>query len=121
MKSNFIYIVFLATVFAGSAQENAELISLGDYYKMESVIFEKDYKPPFSRLDFDNSFTLTIEQIERVEKILIQQYNSSKIWMVDNLRKKNPSENLVYPKTVKNVRKKFCKYRRQYVGYINWF
>lgn len=117
MKFSFACIVFLTSIF-GHSQENNELISLEDYYRGESVIFEKSYVPPFNRSDFKVSFTPTKEQIKEVEKILIEQYNSSKTRMVDSLRKKNPNENLVYPKPIKNVKKKLCKYKRQYVGYI---
>ncbi|WP_411032420.1 hypothetical protein [Spongiimicrobium sp. 3-5] len=117
MKISFISVFFLTVLF-GHAQGNSELISLKDYYRGESVIFKKDYTPLVNRSNFKESFTPTKEQIKEVEKMLIAQYNSSKVSMVDSLRKKNPNENLVYPKPANNVKRKLCKYKRQYFGYI---
>lgn len=117
MKISFVGVFFLIVLF-GHAQGNSELVSLKDYYHGESVVFGNNYDPPVNRLNFKESFTPTEEHIEEVEKILVEQYNSSKIRMVNSLRRKNPSEDLVYPKPVRNVKGKLCKFKRQYFGYI---
>ena len=116
MKKTLLSSFLILFSFLCYSQDISELIVLEDYYKEVGVIFKENYKPPFQISNFKESFTPSKEQIIEVESILFEQYNLSKKEMVDNLNKKS-EETLIYPKYVKNVKKKLCKYKRQYVGY----
>jgi len=114
MKFKILCLLALNVIFCYS-QENSRYIEL-DWNKGENVVFNADYKPPFTISNFKSSFTPTNEQIEQAEKLLLEQYNSSKMDFVDNTNA-NSVEELKYSKKVKDVKKKLCKYKRQYIGY----
>lgn len=114
-KTHLLSLLFLFS-FLCYSQDISELIVLEDYYKEVGVIFKENYKPPFQISNYKESFTPSKEQIIDVENILVEQYNLSKKELIDNLNKKS-EETFKYPKHVKNVKKKLCKYKRQYVGY----
>jgi len=115
MKFKIIYLLFLGSCFCYS-QNDSQLIKLREYYKSEAVVFKESYKPPFEIMNYKKSFTPTEAQIKEAERILVEQYNLSKKEIVDSINK-NSKETLSYPKSVKNVKKRLCKYRRQYIGY----
>lgn len=117
MGLKIIY-VFLLTSFFCYSQENSKIIKMDDYFRYESVVFSENYKAPFQITNLKNSFTPTESQLKEAEKLLKEQYNLSKRKIVDSLSKAG-REGLKYPDEVKNVRKKLCKYRRQYIGYVN--
>lgn len=114
MKLKTLIFLILSNALCYS-QESNDFIEL-DWNKGSNVIFSKDYKPPFSISNYNGSFTPTKEQIKHAEKLLIEQYNLAKVYFIDSVNR-NSIENLQQPKTVKNVKKKLCRYKRQYVGY----
>lgn len=117
MRVKIIYVLLLTSCYCFS-QNNSKIIEMDDYFRYESVVFTEDYKAPFQISDFKKSFTPTESQLKEAEKLLKEQYNLSKRKIVDSLSNAG-REGLKYPDEVKNVRKKLCKYRRQYVGYVN--
>lgn len=110
------FFIFILGSLICYSQENSELIKL-EGHKGNYVVFNKNYKAPFYISNFEKSFTPTLKQIKSAENLLIEQYNSSKRNFIDSINK-HTAEELKYPKKIKNVKRKLCKYKRQYVGYI---
>ncbi len=73
------------------------------------VIFSKDVKYTVLDYDFDKRYTPTIDDIIKAELIFYKKYN---LYAMQN-------KWIYYYEIVPNVRKKFKRWNRQYIGYIN--
>ncbi len=75
-------------------------------YSGESVVFTQEYNPPLVLNNSKGLFTPSIAEIEQAEKILFNRYNKDLI--LDSLYTH-----------IKNVQKKYKRYNRQYLGYLD--
>ncbi len=87
-----------------------------DYYKGEGVIFPKEYRN-YNLGSPMPTYTPTINQVIRAEKIMHENYQNFKVKLFDSIYK-NPKFDLKdnYPET---FIKHFRNHNRQYSGYIN--
>lgn len=76
-----------------------------ELYKYKSVVFTESYKPKIKLPNNANLFTPTIDEIIQAEHILLDRYNI-------DIKKAGL-------KKVKNVKKKYYRYKRQYLGFID--
>lgn len=83
----------------------SKIISLEEYYSGKGVIFNKEYMSLLEIKDLKKAYTPTIDDVKKVETIFLNKYNSER--GKQNLTKVN------------NPKKHFCKYNRQYLGYID--
>ena len=87
-----------------------------DYYKGEGVIFPKEYRN--YNLSYPmQTFTPTINQVIRAEKIMHKDYQNFKVKLYDSIYI-NPKYDLK-DNSPKTFIKHFRNYNRQYSGYIN--
>ena len=95
-----------------------KIIELKEYYNGQGVIFDSSFKYPFVELNYKKAYTPTLEEIKRAEKILSEKYYEYETNILDsfNLDKSIIKKRL---KKSKNVVRKFYKYNRQYISYID--
>lgn len=118
-KTRIRLLVLLLLMFSfGFSQVSTKIIELPKFYKGKGVVFPKEYKSIVSLKDYESSFTPTVEQIKKAEALFIDNYNEATIESINKINDREP-ENYPYPKPVKDVKKKFCRYYRQYLGYRN--
>tara|TARA_R110002049_G_scaffold225046_1_gene396891 strand:+ start:1003 stop:1533 length:531 start_codon:yes stop_codon:yes gene_type:complete len=102
--------------------QSSRIIELKDFYSGKGVIFDESEPYPFKDLDYKKPYTPTIEDIKKAENFLFDNYYQYKVKV---FRHFNYDENLINKllkpkyKKAQKVKKKFCKYNRQYAGYIN--
>lgn len=82
-------------------------VSCPQYYWGESIVFKKEapFSDPSNRNSRWNKFTLSIEDIENVESILINQYHKA-------------HKERGFKTKIKRVQQHFSTWNRQYMGYI---
>lgn len=98
--------------------QNTEVIKLKDYYSGEGVVFKKNVKYPFVESNYKISYTPTITDINKTEKFLLSHYYEYESNVLDSFNLDKSKIKCKY-KNPNNVKKKFYKYNRQYVGYID--
>ncbi|MCA0238689.1 MAG: hypothetical protein LCH81_20115 [Bacteroidetes bacterium] len=76
-----------------------------DLFKNESVVFTENYHPPIKLPAGTKLFTPSIQDIIQSEQILIEQYNIL-------MKKEGWQEQ-------KNIKRKYYKYKRQYIGFLD--
>jgi len=89
-----------------------------EYYSGQGVIFDSSVKYPFVGLNYDKAFTPNVSEIKRAEKILSEKYYEYRTNVLDSF---NSDKSIIKKRLQepKNVIKKFYKYNRQYVSYVN--
>lgn len=82
------------------------------------MIFDSSVKYPFVELNYDKAYTPNLTEIKRAENILSEKYYEYRTNVLDsfNVDKSIIKKRLKKPK---NVIKKFQKYNRQYISYVN--
>jgi hypothetical protein len=87
-----------------------------DYYKGEGVIFPKEYR----NYNLDSpmpTYTPTINQVIRAEKIMHENYHNFEIIIADSLKLTGKHD--LKDSNSKTFIKHFRNYNRQYSGYLN--
>ncbi|MAU16008.1 MAG: hypothetical protein CMH46_10780 [Muricauda sp.] len=104
--------------FLGIVLFSFKIIELKKFYVGQGVIFDASVKYPFTELDYYKPITPRISEIKRAEKILSEKYYEYRTNILDSfyVDKSIVKTKLKEPK---NVVKKFYKYNRQYIGYVN--
>jgi len=74
-----------------------------DFFKGKAIIFNKNYKPPIKLPSNIERFSPSDEEIILTESLIANRYDKDINW----------------GKETKNVKKKYWKYNRQYLGYID--
>ena len=95
-----------------------KVITLKDYYRGEGVIFDENAVYPFKEIDYYKSYMPSLEDIQRGEDFLFDNYYEHEIKILDHFKLDKSSINSKYRKP-ENVQKKFNKFNRQYISYIN--
>lgn len=95
-------ILILVLVYQGVHSQATIKIKNKTYFKGEGIIFTEQYIPNFYLEEPGKLFTPNFDEISKAEMILQNKYN---------LDVKTPK--------IKNIRKEFYKFNRQYIGYIN--
>jgi glutamate synthase domain-containing protein 1 len=98
--------------------QTPKVITLKEYYCGEAVIFDEKTKYPFSELDYNKSYIPTIEDLKKGEIFLFENYYDYEINVLEHFKLDKSSIKSKY-RNAGNVQKKFKKYNRQYVSYIN--
>lgn len=75
-------------------------------FKGTAIVFTKEYKPTIQLPANVQLFTPSEEEIEKSELVLEQRYNKDLI-------------DVDWYKIEKNVKRKYWKYNRQYLGYVD--
>jgi hypothetical protein len=96
----YIFLALLTTLFCHEVYSQTKIISLPNYYKGKGVIFNKDYKSLLKIDNYSKSFTPLLKEVSIVEDVFLNQIKTKKSFK-------------------KSVKKEFCNYYRQYLGYIN--
>ena len=93
-------------------------IELKEYYSGKGVIFDRTVQYPFDDQNYDISLTPNITEIRKAEKIFSKKYYEYRTNVLDSF---NVDKSIIKKKlkTQKNVIKKFYKYNRQYIGFID--
>lgn len=107
----------------GFSQEKSKMIELPKFYKGEGVIFNKSAPYPFKKSDYKKPYTPTIEDVKKAENFLFENYYDYELKVLTYFKyDKSLIQKLLKSKykEPKKVKKKFCKYNRQYAGYINY-
>jgi len=106
MKILLIIFFGIYLCFTGNSQNN--LIKLPKYYKGYGVILSDSAYVPY-QIDTLKRIDLSTDDAKSVENIFLNQYN-----------KAMQTDSRVFDfKSVKNVKKYFFKYNRQYLGFRN--
>ncbi len=109
-------------IFIFSFQTTPKVIEIKEFYTGRGVIFDKSEPYPFKDLDYKEPYTPTIEDIKNAEIFLFNNYYDYRVKILSHFNyDKVLIEKLVKSKykESKKVQKKFCKFNRQYTGYIN--
>lgn len=102
--------------------QSPKMVQLKEFYDGTGVIFDKTAKYPFTEPDYAVPYTPTIEDVKKVENFLLQNYYE---YWVNFYRAFDYDDRLINKllkskyKNPENVKKKYKKYNRQYIGYIN--
>lgn len=112
MKKKVFFILIISII------QNTEIVKLKDYFSGEGVIFNKNVKYPFVETDYLSSYTPKIEDIVKAENFLMNNYYEYETNVLDSFKLDKIKINVKY-KNPRLVRKKFYKYNRQYIGFIN--
>lgn len=102
--------------------QDPKLVRLPEYYEGEGVIFTKNDNYPFRDMDYKEGYTPTIEDIRKAELFLFNNFYTYEVNVLKHFKYKDEQiDKIIKPKfkNPKKVIKKFCKYNRQYAGYIN--
>lgn len=112
----------LIFIFLAFSVQNREVIELKEFYSGKGVIFSASESYPFKDLDYKKPYTPSIKEIKKAEQLLFGNYYNYKVKVFEHFEY---DEKLIdkllktkYKKPEK-VKKKFCRYNRQYAGYIN--
>jgi hypothetical protein len=116
----FISVIILLCSF--ESLQNPKLIKLPEYYEGEGVIFTEDDNYPFRDVDYKEGYTPSIEDIRKAEFFLFDNYYDYEVNVLKHFKYKDEQINKIINTKFKNpgkVIKKFCRYNRQYAGYIS--
>jgi hypothetical protein len=83
--------------------------STNKFYKSQGVIFKQDYKINFEVKGLEKRFTPSVQDIQKAESLLLNNYNSIM----------SSDERILNFQPIKSVKRKFEKYVRQYLGFID--
>jgi hypothetical protein len=110
--------MFSIIAFLGISLFSFQIIELEEYYSGQGVIFDSSVKYPFVEQNYDRALTPKISEIRKAEKIFSKKYYEYRTNVLDsfNVDKSIIKKRLKKPK---NVIKKFYKYNRQYISYLN--
>jgi hypothetical protein len=111
-------LIFPLIAFLGLSLISFQIIELKEYYVGQGIIFDSSIKYPFTEKNYIKPLTPNISEIKRAEKILSEKYYEYRTNILDsfNVDKSIINKKLKEPK---NVVKRFYKYNRQYIGYVN--
>lgn len=119
---SFIVVLVILSINVSFAQVKTKSIKLPEFYRGIGIIFYEFEDYPFNELNYKKSYTPTTQDIIKAERFLHQNYYDylTKLYLQLNYNK-NLINKLVNEKYMKSnkVKKKFCKFNRQYAGYIN--
>ena len=93
-------------------------ILLTNHYCGEGIVFNDNVKYPFQEKDYAEFYYPNIDDIKNAENILFKNYYNHKIEILNYFKLKDEKIN-PKNKNPNNVKKKFLKYNRQYIGYLN--
>ena len=91
---------------------------MNELYAGEGVIFDASVKYPFTEKNYKEPLNPNILEIKRAEKILSEKYYEYRTTILDSF---NTDKSIIRKKlkVPKNVVKRFYKFNRQYIGYMN--
>jgi len=118
IRKTLVVVLLLATIkfkaacsfgtFSGYTTDSIRVIST-DFYKGRGVVFPATYTPMLNYQNFRGRFTPTDSDIVVTEKVFLNGYNELHI---------NDPRFLKF-KRIKNVKREFRNFNRQYLGYYN--
>ena len=98
--SIILFILFTTTLVYSQDSRNYNNKNL---FKGKAIVFEENYKPPIKLPSNIERFSPSDEEIILAESLLFERYNTDISRSIK----------------IKNVKKKYWKYNRQYLGYID--
>jgi hypothetical protein len=103
----YILLVFVAFASLQGHGQQTVPVTLKNLYQGEGIIFDAEYKIPIIIEEASKRFTPSIEEINKAETLLLSNSNDVSYKGLNGMYE--PSK----------LKKKLCKYNRQYVGYLN--
>ena len=101
MRALIILLILLSTTFVYS--QNSRNYTNENLFKGKAIVFKENYKPPIKLPPNIEMFSPSDEEINLAELLIFERYDTDINWS----------------KKTKNVKKKYWKYNRQYLGYID--
>ena len=112
----------LIFIFLAFSFQNPEVIELKGFYSGKGVIFSESEPYPFKDSDYKKPYTPSIEEIKKAEQFLFDNYYEYKVKVFEHFEYDKKLIDKLLKTKYKNpekVKKKFCRYNRQYAGYIS--
>jgi len=97
-------------------QDYPRVISLKEYYKYDSVIFGTETNYPFQIKSYKNTFNLSLDEVKKGEDFLFNNYFIYESIISEHFNNQLPDKKFIKSK---NVKSKFYKFRRHYIGHVN--
>jgi len=108
----------IALILLVSILQYPKMIKLEGYYCGEGVIFDVNTKYPFVEPNYKIPYTPTIDDVKKTENFLFKNYYEYEATILDSLNLDKSKIKAKY-RDPKNVKNKFFKYNRQYIGFVD--
>jgi len=109
---------FILSILIFTFIQDSNLIILNEFYSGKGVIFDDSVNYPFIEDDYVTSYVPTIDEVKKAEIFISENYFYYENTISDFFKTKSKNSTSRY-RDPKNVIKKYRKFNRQYISYIN--